>query len=109
MGRLRFFCKSDFSGLQIFEIERHGKPRDTNTTYEAFPIGKPDDTTLADLPEAPAVVGGIILNKSFEELEEYVRTGYFPENGVALRGERPAESEEPPRRRTPAGRNEDKF
>lgn len=82
-----------------FEIERNGKPKDTNTTYEIFPMGDADDTTLADLPEVPAILGGILLNKTTDELDEYVKTGYFPEGGVERRGDAP---EPAPQRRTPA-------
>lgn len=62
---------------QQFEIERHGKPGDTSTTYEIFPVGQPDGTTLEDLPEIPNVLGTIILDKNADELASYVSTGTF--------------------------------
>ena len=51
---------------QVFEIERNGKKGDTATRYGIFPVGQPDDTTLEDLPEVPAILGTQILDKSFE-------------------------------------------
>ena len=60
----------------IFEIERKGQPNDTKTNYEIFEIGK-DDTTL-DKFEVVNPLGSIILDKSAQEMEEYLRTRTFP-------------------------------
>ena len=86
---------------QVFEIERNGAKGDTNTTYQIYAVGGPDDTQLEDLPEAPDVLGTMILDKSFEELENFVQTGSFDNEEQPVR-RRSAE----PTRRTPAtGRN----
>ena len=74
---------------QVFEIERNGKQGDTNTTYEIYPVGQPDGTTLDDLPEVLPVIGNLILDKSADELEYYLQTGEFPD----------AEEKEPVRKR----------
>ena len=60
-----------------FEIERHGKKGDTSTTYEIYETGK-DDTTLDDLPEMPKILGGLVLDKSADELNYYLDEGVFP-------------------------------
>lgn len=62
-----------------FEIERHGAKGATDTTYEIFETGH-DNTRLEDLPEVPSVLGGIILDKTASEMNEYLRTGEFPYN-----------------------------
>lgn len=80
-----------------FEIERNGKPGDTQTRYEIYPVGT-DETQLADLPEAPDPMGTIILDKTFEELQEFVETGTLSTSN--------SDSEEMPVRRrsaAPAG------
>lgn len=83
---------------QVFEIERNGAKGDTNTTYGIYPIGSPDETQLEDLPEVPEIVGTRILDKSFEELENYVNTGSFDTEEQPQIRRRSAESQ----RRTPA-------
>ena len=102
----------------IFEIERNGKPKDTNTTYMVYDVEQ-DDTTLADLPEAPKIVGGVVLDKTAEDMEYFLEAGEFPpadEQPVRRRAERKErgnESEERTERRatrrTPArrGNNEE--
>lgn len=59
-----------------FEIERNGERGDTKTTYETFAL-ETDETTLADLPEVPELLGSLILDKTFEELEFFLDYGYF--------------------------------
>ena len=72
-----------------FEIERNGKAGSTQTTYEIYEVSK-DDTTLEDLPDIPPVLGGMVLDKTAEEMEYYLQNGDFPSDG---------NSDEPIRRR----------
>ena len=91
---------------QEFEIERHGRAGDTSTTYGIFPVGSMDNTTLEDLPPLPNIIGGVVLDKTEEELEYYLEHGEFPKEDapVRRRGEEPRESRnESYGRRTPAG------
>jgi len=89
----------------VFEVERHGKKGDTNTTYETYQIEK-DNTRLEDLPELPDILGGIVLDKSFAEAEYYVEHGEFPSSeATAHRG---SSEERPVSRRTPS-RNSEAF
>ena len=92
----------------VFEIERHGKKGDTQTTYEIFETGC-DDTRLEDLPEVPDIIGGIILDKTTDELEYYLENDCFPNNdGAPKRESRDGESR-PTGRRTPSSRRGEAF
>ena len=102
----------------VFEIERNGKPHETSTTYEIYEVDR-DDTKLEDLPELPNIMGGIVLDKTAEEMEYYLDNGVFPadesEQPIRRRGERAERPEREERRetlrRTPAssGRGRDRF
>lgn len=104
----------------VFEVERNGKPGDQKTTYEIFKIND-DNTEIEDLPEIPKVLGGLVLEKSADEMEHYLQYDEFPDNGnsnnsdrradrrVERRGERVERTDN---RRTPTSnrrRNEDTF
>lgn len=89
-------CDADPICSQTFEIERNGKPKDTQTTYEIYQTkDKPDDTVLDDF-DMPNILGGIVLDKSAEDMEFYLEEGYFP-----------PEDDEPVRRRGSSRRDED--
>ena len=62
----------------VFTIERHGEAGDMETTYELIDEGC-DDIRLDDFDEIPNPVGTIILEKTFEELENFVKTRSFEE------------------------------
>ena len=74
----------------IFEVERNGKPNDPKTTYETYQV-ESDDLQLEDLPEAPEILGGLVLDKSYDDMEYYLDNGDFPMT----------EDEEPQTRRNP--------
>ena len=58
------------------EIERNGAKGDTNTTYKVFPLAQEKDNTLIkDLPEFDDLLGGYVLDLSFEDMEEFLQTG----------------------------------
>jgi len=94
-----------------FEIERNGKKGDTSTTYETYALAT-DDVTLEDLPEVPELLGTLILDKTYEELEFYLDNGYFeedienaapPQRNPSRDRRRVAQEQKPvTRRRTPA-------
>lgn len=102
----RYASKDDLVS-HIFEIERHGKKGDTQTTYEVYECEK-DDTTLEDLPEAPDVIGGLVLDKDKDELQYFVDYDEFPDSSNSGSSRRSVREEEPIRRRTPRN-NEDTF
>ena len=89
-------CDADPICSQTFEIERNGKPKDTATTYEIYQTkDKPDDAVLDDF-DMPNILGGILLDKSAEDMEFYLEEGYFP-----------PEDDEPVRRRGGSRRDEE--
>lgn len=87
-----------------FDIERHGKKGDTSTVYEVFETGS-DDTRLEDLPDIPNVIGGIVLDKTAEELEFYAESGYFPNSNTTTVA-RPKHDDDEITRRTPSRRGD---
>lgn len=97
----------------VFEIERNGKPGDTQTTYEIYEV-EHDDTKMEDLPEMPHILGGLVLDKTPEEMEYYLEHGEFEQEeqeDTSRRTVRRQQSTERGRR-TPATsrrRNEDAF
>ena len=103
----------------VFEIERNGAKGDKQTQYKEYQIDN-DDTELEDLPEAPDPIGTVVLDKSFEDLEYYVKHKDFPggsgksdDEPIRRRSHKDDEEDEDdtPRRRnrrTPAN-DEDKF
>lgn len=95
-----------------FEIERNGKPGDTKTSYEIYETGQ-DDTTLESFDEVPDAMGTIVLDKTFEELDYWVRRGAFPDEGgqannqpIIRRGSAQGAQEAPRRTPTSGGRRE---
>ena len=89
----------------VFEIERNGKKNDTSTTYEIYEI-EHDDTKLEDLPDLPVILGGLVLDKSADDMEYYLQEGQFPPEDDELVVRRRPSSESVERtRRTPANGN----
>lgn len=90
----------------VFEIERNGKAGSKETTYEIYEVSD-DGTTLEDLPELPNITGGIVLEKSAQEMEYYLQHGEFPSDGE----EEPVRrrSTEQVTRRTPATNRRERF
>ena len=107
----RYGTKESFVS-HIFEVERHGKANDKKTTYEIFEVDS-DDTQLSDLPELPEIVGGVVLDKTADDMEYFLAEGEFPptdddkddpdEEPVRRRDAKPSrESSRDTGRRTPA-------
>lgn len=109
----------------LCEIERNGKPKDKKTSYEIYYVDR-DDTELDDLPDAPKILGGFVLDKSADDMEYYLENKEFPpteddeeeddtpvrrrESRSSQRSERSDRPESRSRRRTPASsRNEDVY
>ena len=61
----------------VFEIERDGARGDMKTQYQLFPMPdvKPIDVSQI---EKPNLLGTFILEKTVEEMNEFVNTGKFP-------------------------------
>ena len=98
---------------QVFEVERNGEKNSKRPSYQFYPIGQPDGTTIDDIlddcgyDEMPNPVGTKILNKNADEMEYYIAHGEFPSNRedtpVRRRG-----SEDTPREERRRGRG-DRF
>ena len=84
----------------LFEVERHGKAGDKQTTYELFEVDQ-DDKKLADF-EVPDAIGTVIMNKSAEDMEYYLDNGDFPGDETSQKSSREEERTERITRRTPA-------
>lgn len=96
---------------QTFEIERHGKKGDTSTTYNIFRTrDKADDSRLEDF-DMPQILGGVVLDKSAEEMVDYLETGYFTPADEEPQRRRSSnrDEEERPRRRTQRRTPSDTF
>lgn len=88
----------------VFEIERNGKAGDTATTYEIYPIDK-DDTTLEDF-EVPEILGGLVLDKTADEMRDFLATGSFEDTANVTRRNTREESRSDYSRRTPGSRRD---
>ena len=77
-GKLTSMC-SRYSNLvsHTFEIERIGKKGDTGTTYEIYETGVDENVSIDDF-DVPSILGGVVLDKSAEEMEYYDKHGDFP-------------------------------
>lgn len=74
----------------VIEIERSGKQGDNQTSYQFFPLNT-DNQTLDNFPEIPEVFGNYVLDKTKEEIEQFLQTGNMP--GVEVKRERNVESD----------------
>ena len=89
----------------VFEIERHGRAGDQSTKYEIYPVDnvQAEDVSQMDKPE---LEGSLVLQKTVDEMNEYLETGEFPSgDGTPVR-RRGASLDNAagytPRRQTPA-------
>lgn len=94
----------------VFEIERNGKAGSTDTRYEIYPMDRVEPVDLSEI-EKPELLGGLILEKTAEEMEIFLETGKFPqeENNSGSDSPRRQSASESHQvtRRAPAGRRED--
>jgi hypothetical protein len=92
----------------VFEIERNGKAGDAATTYEIYEESDDPNVTMEDF-DVPEVLGTIVLDKTADEMQEFLDYGSFPsEANEAPVRRRPSETtNDRGSRRTPAtGRRE---
>lgn len=84
-GQLTSLC-SRYPNLVThrFEIERRGKKGDTGTTYTPYEIGVDAGVTLDDF-EIADPLGTVVLDKTYEELREFVATGSFGAGDAPVR------------------------
>lgn len=92
----------------LFEIERNGAKGDTNTTYEIWTSGKgePNTEVSVDDFDLPNVLGGLVLDKDPSEMDTYLNTGSFEDNGSVPFRRRGDDRDD---RRTPANTQRETF
>lgn len=97
VAKLQSLCNR-YSPLSqyVFEIERVGKAGSKDTRYEIYPMDRVEPVDLSEV-ERPELLGGLILEKTPEEMEVFLQTGNFP---TTDENEAP---ESPTPRRVPAG------
>lgn len=66
----------------VTEIERHGKPHDTNTTYQLYSTkDEPERDRLEDFEdEIPEIIGRYVLDKTADDMEYYLDHDEFPKS-----------------------------
>lgn len=97
----------------VTEVERQGAANDTNTTYGLYATREEDNFDIENIrDEIPNILGDVVLDKTYEEMEYYVKHGKFEDDdtnssdnaGVTRRNSSRDESSE---RRTPSRRSRD--
>lgn len=76
----------------VTEIERQGIKGDDKTTYGLYPTRENDNFNIENVREdIPKILGDVILDKTFAELEQFAKTGKFEtasnDAGVARRSD----------------------
>jgi hypothetical protein len=92
---------------EIIEIERNGKPKDMKTDYVFYPINNEPINLDDEQYQCSEPLGTIILDKSFDDMQDYIETGEFPSDSENVARERTSRDEPPfresePVRRTPS-------
>lgn len=89
----------------ITEVERHGKPHDTNTTYQLYSTkDEPEKDRLEDFADdIPEIIGRYVLDKTADDMEYYLKHDKFPAEGSS-----DDEEDEAPKRRSSRDDREDR-
>lgn len=97
ISKLQSLCNR-YSPLSnyVFEIERVGKAGSKDTRYEIYPMDRVEPVNISEV-EKPELLGGLILEKTAEEMDAFLDTGSFPDSDES--GEK---SSAPVRRQAPA-------
>lgn len=100
---------------QVFEVERSGERGSNRPSYQFYPIGQPDGTTIddilddCDMDSIPSAVGTKILDKTADDMEYYVSHGEFPGRDTSDTPVRRRGSEDDTSRRENRGRGRNRF
>lgn len=96
----------------VTEIERRGKANDTKTTYGLYKDSEEPEFDIANVQEdIPEILGDIVLDKSFEDMEYFAKRGTFPDSnssneGVVRRGSSRDDNRQSDRRTPNRGRRD---
>lgn len=63
----------------VFEIERHGKAGDKQTTYEIYPCPQDKPIDISDI-ERPELLGTIVLDKTAQDMNYFLDNGNFADD-----------------------------
>ena len=92
----------------VTEIERRGKPNDTNTTYGLYALKEDDGFKLSNVADdMPEVLGTIVLDKTYDEMEKYLKTGKFDDDNSGVSRRSASRDRDDTERRTPSSRRRD--
>lgn len=73
----------------VTEIERRGSKGDTSTTYGLYALNERDNFSIENVrDEIPEILGDVVLDKSYEDMQYYVKNKSFPgasDSGVTRR------------------------
>ena len=114
VAKLQSLCNR-YSPLSdyVFEVERVGKAGSKDTRYEIYPMDKVEPVDLTDI-EKPELLGGLILEKTPEDMEIFLETGNFPadnsddnNSGGGYARRQPSTESHQVTRRAAASRSED--
>lgn len=104
---LASFCSHNPNASEVVtEIERRGRKGDTSTTYGLYATKEEDNFNIENVrDDIPKILGDIVLDKTYEEMEYYLSHGDFQKDsdaGVTRRASR----DDAPDRRTPSRRRQ---
>jgi len=85
----------------IFEIIRNGKKGDMQTTYEIWPTNETSDFDVNEM-QMDEPLGSFILDKSADEMKEYLELGDFPSSSSEVASARQSDNNTEYTRRTPS-------
>lgn len=91
-----------------FEIERNGKKGDKQTSYEIYETGRDESVSLNDF-EVESPLGTIILDKSADEMIDFLETGEFSDSDESTPVRRGESNDSRPTRRTPDNNRRESF
>ena len=89
---------------EVIEIERNGKSGDMQTTYQVYPVENSPIKLDDYLENCPEPSGLSYLDKTAEEMNDFINTGNFGESLSVARARTEEYSERPVRRRDNSNR-----
>lgn len=77
---LSSYCSRNPKVVNVLtEVERLGKKNDTNTTYNLIKIENTDVKLEDFADEMPQILGGVVLDKTADDMDYYLDHGKFPD------------------------------
>ena len=90
----------------VTEVERQGASGDTNTTYGLYATREEDNFDIENIrDEIPNILGDVVLDKSFDEMQYFVEHGKFEGDDDSQSNDEPVTRRREDTRRTPTRRS----